>query len=513
MKKIIKILFSRFALISIIIIAQVVAILAIAYELKASFFWVSLVVNIIGIISLLIIINSTQPPSTKVPWILVVTVLPLGCLIYAAFGLHIVMNEKNKKKFHTLENVVNRYYFEKNENIEELAKLDLELANQSRYIKTTSDCPLHHNTQVTYLASGEETFRLMVEKLKEAKKFIFLEYFIIELGTFWNTILEILKEKAKEGLDVRVMYDDVGSISKVPKKYYLELAKYGIKSVPFNKFIPIASAVHNNRDHRKIMIIDGDQAFNGGMNIADEYININSQYGHWKDANVYLYGEGVKTFTTMFLENWNVTKNTDDNYDKFMPNYYEKKIYLGDGYVQPFGDGPRPIYDEHVGENVYLNMINNAKKYIYITTPYLIIDYHIIQSLRLASMRGVDVRIITPHISDKKTIFWMTRSNYLTLVETGVKIYEYTPGFIHAKTVVCDDKVGVVGTINLDYRSLSHHFECAAWICHAQALYDIKTDFLKTMIISEEMTLEKCKKINYKARLLTSIMGIFAPLL
>ncbi len=513
MKKIFKVLFSRFALISIIIIAQVIGILAIAYELKESYFYVSLTISIISIISLLIIINRTQPPSTKIPWMVVVTILPLGCLIYASFGIHMMLNGKNRKNFHTLENVVSRYYFEKNGNIQELEKIDLDLANQSRYIKNTSDCPLHDNTIVKYLASGEETFALMVEKLKAAKYFIFLEYFIIESGTFWNTILEILIEKVKEGLDVRVMYDDVGSIGKVPKKYYKQLQKYGIKCVTFNEFVPIASAVHNNRDHRKIMIIDGNQAFNGGMNIADEYININSPYGHWKDANVYLYGEGVKSFTTMFLENWNVTRHTDDNYDMFMPNYYEKQEYISDGYVQPFGDGPRPIYDERVGENTYLNMINNAKKYIYITTPYLIIDYHIIQALRIASMRGVDVRIITPHIPDKKTIFWMTRSNYLSLVEAGVKIYEYTPGFIHAKTVVCDDKVGIVGTINLDYRSLSHHFECATWICYSECLADMKADFLTTMLISEEITLKKCRKISYKAKLLSSILGIFAPLL
>ena len=513
MKKIVKILLSRFAIISFLIIAQFLLLFAVAYHLSESFFYISFGLKVLGVICLLIIINRTQPPSSKVPWVLIVTLLPLGCLIYAAFGLHMMLSNKNRKKFHTLTNVVNRYYFEKNECINELEEIDLELANQSRYIKNVSDCPLHHNTVVKYLPSSEETFKLMIEKLKEAKYFIFLEYFIIEEGKFWNTILDILKEKAKEGLDIRVMYDDVGSISKLPNKYYKKLERFGIKCVPFNKFVPVVSAVHNNRDHRKIMIIDGDQAFNGGMNIADEYINEKQLYGHWKDTNVYLYGEGVKTFTTMFLENWNVSKPTDDNYDRFMPNYYEKKKYENDGFVQPFGDGPRPIYDERISENVYLNIINNAKKYLYITTPYLIIDYHIIQALRMAALRGVDVRIITPHIPDKKSIFWLTRSNYLTLVEAGIKIYEYTPGFIHAKSFVCDDKVGVVGTINLDYRSLSHHFECGTWIAYSNALQDIKKDFIQTMMISEEITLKKCKKISYLSKLFSSILGLFAPLL
>jgi cardiolipin synthase len=237
---------------------------------------------------------------------MIVTLLPLGCVIYALFGLHMVLSNRNRKKFHTLTNVVSRYYFEKNECVEDLEKLDYSLANQSRFIKTTSDCPLHHNTSVKYLSSGEETFSLMMEKLKEAKRFIFLEYFIIEKGKFWDSILEVLIEKAASGVDVRVMYDDVGSIGTLPRKYYKELEKKGVKCLAFNKFIPIVSAIHNNRDHRKIMIIDGDMAFNGGINLADEYINEKKRFGYWKDSNVYLYGEAVKSFTTMFLESWNV---------------------------------------------------------------------------------------------------------------------------------------------------------------------------------------------------------------
>ena len=514
MKKILKLLFSRLFIIGFLIVLQFLMLLTAIYHLSENYVYISLGINLLGFIFLLVIINkANQAPSTKVPWVMVVTLLPLGCVIYAIFGLHMVLSNRNRKKFHTLTNVVSRYYFEKNECIEELENLDYSLANQSRFIKTTSDCPLHHNTSVKYLSSGEETFSLMLEKLKEAKRFIFLEYFIIERGKFWDSILEVLIEKANSGVDVRVMYDDVGSIGTLPRKYYKELEKKGIKCLAFNKFIPVVSAVHNNRDHRKIMIIDGDIAFNGGINLADEYINEKKRFGHWKDSCVYLYGEAVKTFTTMFLENWNVFRKTDDDYDKFMPKYYENKEYINDGFVQPFGDGPRPVYDEHVGEGVYLNIINSAKKYLYITTPYLIIDYHIIQALRLAALRGVDVRIITPHIPDKKMIFWVTRSNYLRLVEAGVKIYEYTPGFIHAKNFVCDDIVGIVGTINLDYRSLSHHFECATWMAYSSSIEDIKTDFLQTMIISSEIDIKKCKKISLPAKLISSIIGLFAPLL
>ena len=512
MKKIFKILFSRFAIVSILIVVQFILLAFLLYYIEEKFIYVSLVVDFITLIAVIIIINRIQAPSTKVPWIIVVALLPMGWLIYLLFGLYMISRGK-KKKFHTLTNVVSRYYFEKKENIKNLEQIDLDLAGQSKYLKNTSDCPLYQNTTVRYLSSGEETFELMVKELEKAKKFIFLEYFIIEPGVFWNTILEILERKAKEGLDVRVMYDDLGSVNTLPRRYYKKLNKKGIKCLPFNKFIPIVSAVHNNRDHRKLMIIDGNVAFNGGMNLADEYINVKKRFGYWKDSNVYLYGEAVKSFTTMFLESWNVLKKTDDDYDKFMPYYDGKESYTSDGFVQPYCDGPRPIYDDKIGENAYLNIINNARKYLYITTPYLIIDYHIIQALKNAAQRGVDVRIITPHIPDKKIIFWLTRSNYYSLVEAGVKIYEYTPGFIHAKNFVCDDKVGIVGTINLDYRSLSHNFECATWMAYCDAVEEIKKDFLNTMLVSEEITLSKCKKITFISKILSSIIGLFAPLM
>lgn len=512
MKKILKVFFSRLAIVSFLIIVECVCLTALLYFIKGKYVYVSIAIDVLTLIVVIFIINRTQPPSTKIPWIIVVALIPMGWLIYLIFGWHMISNV-TEKKFHTLNNVVSRYYSEKKENIESLEEKDLELAGQAKYLKNTSDCPLYQNTTVKYLSSGEEAFPLMIEKLKGAKRFIFLEYFIIGPGKFWNSILEILEEKASAGLDVRVMYDDVGCISSLPINYHKQLIKKGIKCIPFNKFIPIVSAVHNNRDHRKIMIIDGDIAFNGGINLADEYINEKTVHGHWKDSCVYLYGEAVQSFTTMFLETWNVLKHTDSNYDKFMPNYYIKKEYESDGYVQPYCDGPRPVYDDRIGEGAYLNIINNAEKYVYITTPYLVIDYHIIQALRNAAQRGVDVRIIVPHIPDKKVVFWLTRSNYYSLVEVGVKIYEYTPGFIHAKNFVCDDKVGIVGTINLDYRSLSHHFECATWMGCCSALGDIKKDFLDTIVVSEEITIAKCKKITVVNKLLSSIIGLFAPLM
>ena len=512
MKKIFKILFSRFAIVAFLIILQFILLAFLLYYIGEKFVYLTLLFDFITLIVIIFIINRTQPPSTKIPWIIVLAILPMGWLIYLIFGIHIISN-KQRNKFHTLNNVVSRYYFEKKENVSSLADKDLSLVGQSKYIKNTSDCPLYQNTEVKYLSSGEEAFELMKEKLEGAKKFIFLEYFIIEPGVFWDSILDILERKAKEGLDVRVIYDDLGCINTLPKRYYKALNKKGIKCVPFNKFAPIVSAVHNNRDHRKIMVIDGNIAFTGGINIADEYINVKKRFGHWKDSNLMLYGEAVKTFTIMFLEVWNVLNHTDDNYDMFLPYDEGLSKYQTDGFVQPYCDGPRPIYNEKIGENVYLNMINRAEKYVYITTPYLIIDYHIIQAIKNAVKRGVEVKIITPHIPDKKTIFWLTRSNYYTLVEAGVKIYEYTPGFIHAKNFVCDDKVGIVGTINLDYRSLAHHFECATWIAYNSAIEDIKRDFIQTEVMSEEITLAKCKKITFISKILSSILGLFAPLL
>lgn len=337
-----------------------------------------------------------------------------------------------------------------------------------------------------------------------------MEYFIVEEGKMFDAVLNILKQKVKEGVEVRFMYDDVGSLTMLPFKYYQKLESYGIKCISFNHFVPFISAVMNTRDHRKITVIDGNIGFSGGFNLADEYINEKVKYGHWKDTGVMIKGEAVWNLTLMFLVTWNASLNSFEDYDKYHPRHYSVDKIRLDGYILPYGDSP--LDNKPVGKNVYLNMINQAQKYIYINTPYLIINDELKNALCLAVQRGVDVRIITPGIPDKKLVYKVTRSYYEILINEGVKIYEYTPGFIHAKNFVCDDKVATVGTINLDYRSLYLHFECGVYIYWTSAIKDIKNDFLKTITLSKEITQDDVMHGKFRGWT-EAILRVFAPLL
>ena len=329
----------------------------------------------------------------------------------------------------------------------------------------------------------------------------------------WNEILDILKEKAKEGVEVRFIYDDMGSVTRLPYKYEKSLEQFGIRCRVFNPLMPLLSIVMNHRDHRKITVIDGLVGFTGGFNLADEYINRTSPHGLWKDAAVKIEGEAVASFTAMFLQMWNTIKDSDtveDCKQYFLEEYpdYEEE---GSGYVQPYCD--TPLDHECVGENVYLNMIQNAKKYVYCFTPYLILDNETVEAFCLAAKSGIDVRIVTPNIPDKKMVFRLSQSYYKPLINAGVKIYQYTPGFIHSKCFLSDDKIAVCGTINLDYRSLYLHFECGCLLYHTRAVMQMKEDMEKTFRQSMEITKEFCDNTPFLRRVLQSILKLFAPLL
>ena len=383
--------------------------------------------------------------------------------------------------------------------------------NQALYMLNYSNCPIYENTYNEYLTPGEVKFEKLVEELKKAKHFIFLEYFIIEEGIMWNTILEILKEKAKEGVDVRVIYDDVGCVMKLPYKYGDKLEKYGIKCRVFNPFIPILTNRLNNRDHRKIAVIDGYVGFMGGINLADEYINSFEKYGHWKDAAILLKGDAVFNLTVMFLTMWDFINNSDDDYLKYRPENFTNEKYLSKGYVQPFDDSP--LVNEPIGETVYLNLINKAKKYIYINTPYLIIDNEMATALKIAAKSGIDVRIVTPHIPDKWFVHAVTRSYYHSFIKDNIKIYEYTPGFMHSKTFVVDDEYAVVGSINLDFRSLYLHFECGAWLYKTDSVLKLKEDFLDTLELCQQISLQDCENVKWPVKFGRLILRMFSPLL
>lgn len=437
--------------------------------------------------------------------------LPIfGGLIYIMFGSYKLSN-RDKKKMHKIYDKINIPALKNNLCLEKLKGVNASAYIQANYICKATNLTIYKNTYIKYLEVGEVYFETLVSELKKAKSYIFLEYFIIEEGQMLDRIVDILEDKVKEGLDVRFMYDDLGCIMKISSDYRKKLISKGIKVCVFNPFIPFIKPSMNNRDHRKIVVIDGHTAFTGGINLADEYINVKKLYGHWKDNGVMLKGEAVFSFTLMFLTIWDYYKNDNTNYYKYKKDAVLPFGYHSAGYVVPYQDSP--LDDENISENIYLNMINQAKEYIYITTPYLIIDNEMMTALTLASKNGVDVRLITPFISDGKVVDQVTKSYYARLLESGVRIYEYTPGFIHMKTFMSDDNTGIVGTVNLDYRSLYLHFECGVWMYDMPCLEELKNDFLGLFKVSKEIVLKDIKNIKWSTRLKRAILRIVAPLM
>lgn len=515
MKKFFKIIFSRMNLVAVAIIAQLLLSVALPYVLN--FFYpeifgelyivVQAGITLVAVVMLFVIINSDMIVEGKLVWIILFLVFPLfGIVVYRMFVWH---KAPKRHRIH-YENVKNQVKEINKKSVTENAKFKEKLGEhygQFEYIYNTSNLKTYSNTSVQYLKNGEEFYKELIEDLKKAQKYIFMEYFIIERGQMWNGILEILEEKAKQGVDVRVMYDDIGTIYKLPNNYPKRMKKKGIKCVKFNSFVPIMSALHNNRDHRKITIVDGKVGYVSGLNIADEYINAVQRFGYWKDTGVRLKGEAIKSLLMMFLQLYNVQTQKIEDYKAYLKDVEPVKAK---GFVCPFGDGPKYFYSDYIAENVYLNMINNAKDYVWITTPYLIIDSKINNALCAAAKRGVDVRIITPRIPDKKTIFMLTRSCYRVLKQAGVKIFEYEKGFVHAKQFLCDDDLSIVGTINLDYRSLMHHYECGVLMKGVDCIKDIKKDFENMFATSINM---KDYKQNKFIRLYCAIIRAFTPML
>lgn len=466
----------------------------------------------LGIALSLYIYNRDINPSYKLAWIFVILSFPLfGVMFYIFFG-NSHSGDRLRKRMMLYSDESKVLLPQDDELMAALHRDDPAAEKQAKYLYDYSGYPVYSGTSATYFPTGEEKFAAMLEKLEKAERFIFLEYFIIADGKMWGTVLDILERKVKEGVDVRLIYDDVGCLLTLPYKYNEEMERRGIKCRVFNPFRPIWSAKMNNRDHRKILVIDGHTAFTGGINLADEYINAYEKYGHWKDSAVMLRGAGVWSFTEMFLTMWSfLEKDSREDHRKFMPRPEDIRDIRGNGVVVPFTDSP--LDDEPVGENVYLNIINSAEKYVYITTPYLVIDNEMQTALVLATKSGVDVRIITPHIPDKWFVFAVTRAHYRKLLRYGIKIYEYTPGFIHAKNWVSDDKAAVVGTINLDFRSLYLHFECAAWMYRSECIPDIKRDYLETLKQCQEITYSDCIHINIFRRIGRAILRLFAPMM
>lgn len=504
MKKILNVALSRLVVTASLILLQAFLLLFLIYEISAYSVIIYFGLTVIGaMIVLTILSNNTSNPAFKIPWIILLLLFPLlGIFLYLLNG-----NSKEKKKIREAKTLKENYLEENTSIINKIYDDNKNVYGQVKYIFDTTGYPVYDNVETTYFELGEFMYQDMLKELQKASKFIFLEYFIIDEGKMWDSIREILLDKINNGVDVRVIYDDIGSISTLPNNYKKTLEELGIKCVVFNPFVPVLSIIHNNRDHRKYMIIDGNICYTGGINLADEYINEIEKYGHWKDTGIKLVGEGVKSFTVSFLDTWNFYKKEDQNYISFLPSINVKN----DGYVIPFEDSP--LNNDTVGLGVYMNIIDSATNYVYITTPYLILTSELIDALCRASKRSVDVKIITPNIPDKWAVNALTQSFYLTLMASGVEIYEYTPGFIHSKVFLSDDIVGVVGTINLDYRSLYHHYEDAVYLYKTSCLKNIKDDFKDVISASILMNEKKYLKTPWYKRLVGSILNIFGPLM
>lgn len=513
LRKLLKLLFNRIFYVVFAMLIQLGWIFVMVLKIAAFSRYVDIFIGIVGVLIVLWIVNKEINPSYKLAWTMLILSLPiLGVTLYFLFGksrIASIMDRQFVKRIEESSELMQ----DDPETVSGLWEIDPSAAMQSHYISSASHFPVHQNTSAEYFQVGDDMFPVLVKELKQAKKYIFIEYFIINDGVMWQTILDILEQKAAEGVDVRLIYDGFGCLTTLPHKYYEELRKKGITCQVFNPFRPILNIIQNNRDHRKLCIIDGWVGFTGGINLSDEYINQKERFGHWKDTAIMLKGEAVWNMTVMFLHMWAVIGRTEEkiDYEVYLPHRNHQEQFMGNGFVQPFCD--TPLDEEIVGENVYLNIINKARRYVYICTPYLIIDNEMMTALCLAAKNGVDVRIMTPGTPDKKLVFLLTQSYYRQLLENGVKIYEYQPGFLHAKTFVCDDEIAVVGTINLDYRSLYLHFEDGVWIYGNDVIWSMKEDFVQTLEDCHTVPLEFCKNRKIPVRIMQNVLRAFAPML
>lgn len=469
------------------------------------------VAAVTGALSLLVavqIYGTSRNATFKLVWLFLIFVFPLvGLLLYALSGYTFGRRYMQRR----FESSCRRRLAAMPDGAEAAAALaaeDLRLARQSAYIAGPGSYPLYKNSAVSYYAEAEQGLQAQKAALREARSFIFMEYFAIEDSRAFSEIKQILAEKASQGVEVRLLYDDAGSLGYVNGAFIRQMKALGISCRIFNPIQPVLNVFMNHRDHRKITVVDGAVGFTGGYNLADEYFNYINPFGVWKDSGVRVEGEAVQSLTAMFLEMWDAMSGEESDYCAYMPPCGCPDG--AEGYVQPYADSP--LDDERVGENVYLNMIKGAVNYVHIITPYLILDDETAWELILAAKRGVEVCILTPGIPDKKLVYQLTRSYYAQLVAGGVRIYEFTPGFPHAKLMVCDGEAAAVGTINLDYRSLYLHFEDAVFFCRCKAVAEVEADFRSTAAQSREVTQDYAQR-RVGLRMWQSLLRLLAPLM
>ena len=473
--------------------------------------WISVGTHILALLLVVAIYNQNKTSAMKTPWIILILLLPLfGTSLYLMIGLN-ASTIKMKKRYQEIDEILFPYLPANKDVAERLKEQDPRAANIARYIHTRSHYPIYDNTDIVYYDDGAKGLEAQKEELRKAEKFIFMEYHAIENAESWHGIQEILEDRVRAGVDVRVFYDDMGSIGFITTDFVKLMVSKGIKCRVFNPFVPGLNMFLNNRDHRKITVIDGKVGFTGGYNLANEYFHITEPYGYWKDTGIKITGDAVKSLTVTFLEMWNAIRGDDKNdtdIKSYLPDYeYHAKE---NGFAIPYAD--LPMDEEQVGEDIYMSVARYAKEYVWYVTPYLILTDEMIHTLGLTAKQGVDVRIITPGIPDKKLVYSITRSYYHSLVRNGVRIYEYTPGFCHAKMSIADDKIATCGTINLDYRSLYHHFENGCLFTGYEAVHEVRKDFEEMFAQSREVT-EEYRNPRAGRKLLQLFLRLFAPLL
>ena len=504
-----RLLMSKYGFSIAIILIELVLVFGIILYMSqiAPIIWLPLVF-FISVATVIAIVNRSMSPESKVTWLIVTFVPVFGPLLYLMFGER-RLSKKELKQLQELNSIAFH------ENNGRQLHLQLQETDKPAYgiinalLHMDSNAEVYDQTDSQFFTNGEEMWQQMLEDLKRAEKFIFLEYYIVDEGLMWDSILEILEEKASQGVEVKMLYDDIGCMVTLPGDYTVYLRSKGIDAHKFNKVIPRMTVAYNNRDHRKILVIDGQISYTGGINLADEYINHIERFGHWKDSGIRIDGPATQAFTRLFLMNWYINRGEIRDFDQY---HLENQTRFGSGLCIPYGSGPKPIYKTKVGKIVYQNLINQAEDFVYITTPYLIIDYDLTEDIKNAAMRGVDVRIVTPHIPDKKLIQLVTRGAYPDLLSAGVRIFEYTPGFIHSKQMIVDDRFAAVGTINLDYRSLVHHYENAVLLYKTESIADIRKDFEGIFEQSQEIFSDTINPTWYQM-MIKEVTQLFAPML
>lgn len=508
-KGILRLVFSRFFVFAILVVLQV-AILVMAYlQFREKLPALMNIQWAFTFIMIVFLFNSSMDSSAKLTWMLILALMPIpGAVLLLWTQSNIGHRLETELVRHQIDNT--RHILKQPPNVINKIQHDGSGTDDiSKYLNRTGCFPLYDKTHVTYYPLGEKKFEAMLKELEKAEKFIFMEYFIVEEGYMWGRILDILIRKAAQGVEVRVMYDGMCEMSTLPADYAKLLEAKGIHAKAFSQIKPIVSSHYNYRDHRKILVIDGKVAFNGGVNLADEYINRIERFGHWKDTAVRLKGPAVKSFTLMFLQMWYIGVDSPD-YETWLsvPDCQEDDAK---GYVIPYCDSPLDNYK--AGEAVYMDILYRATDYVHIMSPYLILDGELETALCFAAQRGVDVKIILPGIPDKKVAYSLAKTHYKNLNEAGVKIFEYTPGFVHAKVFVSDDIKAVVGTINLDYRSLYHHFECATYMYKTECVEDIEKDFQNTLSKCRMVTKERIRKEKLAYKVIGRLAKMISPLM